>query len=333
MKSRIRLRSLLRPAGPLSFLAWAAPVLVLVTLVFWYSRPADVNLEDPAVVLPHQAHSRFATIDGVRMHYQEKGEGPKLVLLHGFGSSTFTWKDVLDPLSTRFSVIAVDLMGFGFSEKPDTDYTVHRQAELVMKLLDQLNVERAMLCGNSMGGAVAIACAAADPDRVSSLVLLNSVAYADLDARSFLPSRRLLMPVAGESIAALVALDDRFVAEGLKVCLYDPQKVTRDRVEAYGRPFRTRHGQRAVLQTLRNWDLSRIEAAIPSLKQPVLLIWGADDRLVPLPSGARLHRDLPGSKWVVLSHCGHLPQEEYPARVAEEIMKFGTELETTGRLP
>ncbi len=306
----------------LKSIGWVLGGLVTAFVIFWFARPADIPLEESGAEIPHQAESRFATIDGIRLHYQEKGEGLPLVLLHGFGSSTFTWKDVLDPLATRFRVIALDLMGFGFSDKPRADYSVKRQAELAMKLLDQLGVGKANICGNSMGGSIAIFAAATFPDRVSSLILIDAAAYSDLDKNRLTPNPQLLIPVWGEVLAAFAFLDRRYIEWGLRKSFYDPAFVTEERLNAYHRPFKSRNGQRAALATARSADLKPIEDRIHLLKVPVLILWGAEDEFIPLQMGTRLHRDVPGSKWVVFSRCGHLPQEEMPERVVEEIFKF-----------
>src|SRR5262249_22612643 len=102
--------------------ALAAIVILLVAFtIFWFARPADVDFGEARALVPNAAYSRFADVDGVRIHYQEKGAGAPLVLIHGYTSSTFAWKDVFDPLSQQFRVIAVDLQGFGFPGKPARD--------------------------------------------------------------------------------------------------------------------------------------------------------------------------------------------------------------------
>src|SRR6185436_2935441 len=131
--------------------------------VFWFARPADVSFDEVRAEVHNSDYSHFAEIDGVRIHYQEKGTGTPLVLIHGFTSSTYSWKDVFEPLSQSFHVIAVDLKGFGFSGKPDGDYSRRAQAILVGHLLDYLKIEKAWLCGNSMGGEIALDVALVNP--------------------------------------------------------------------------------------------------------------------------------------------------------------------------
>ena len=155
-------------------------VLILIVLatvaltVFWFARPADVSFDEVRAGVPYSNYSHFADIDGVRIHYQEKGTGTPLVLIHGYTSSTYSWKDVFEPLAKSFHVIAVDLKGFGFSGKPDGDYTRRAQAVLVEHLLEHLNIQKAWLCGNSMGGEVALNVALANPQRVAGLILIDS---------------------------------------------------------------------------------------------------------------------------------------------------------------
>src|SRR6185295_8163242 len=144
-------------------------VLAVALTIFWFARPADVSLDDVRASVPYSEYSHFADIDGVRIHYQEKGTGTPLVLIHGYTSSTYSWKEVFEPLSKSFRVIAVDLKGFGFSGKPDGDYTRRAQAILVAHLLEHLKIDKAWLCGNSMGGEVALNVAVANPQRVAGL--------------------------------------------------------------------------------------------------------------------------------------------------------------------
>src|SRR5215510_7738887 len=149
------------------FALGAIVILLVAFTIFWFARPADVDFGEVRALVPNAAYSHFADVDGVRIHYQEKGAGAPLVLIHGYTSSTFAWKDVFEPLSQQFRVIAVDLKGFGFSGKPDGDYTRRAQGELVVHLLDHLKIDQAILCGSSMGGEVSMNAALRHPDRVS----------------------------------------------------------------------------------------------------------------------------------------------------------------------
>ncbi|MDX6611753.1 MAG: hypothetical protein QOD75_939 [Blastocatellia bacterium] len=301
---------------------FALIVIVAIALtVFWFARPADLVFEEVRASVPHAEDSRFADIDGVRIHYQEKGSGTPLVLLHGFTSSTYSWKDVFEPLARNFRVIAVDLKGFGFSAKPDGDYSRRAQAILVAHLLDYLKVERAWFCGNSMGGEVSLNIALVYPERVAGLILIDS-SGVQVDGAGSLAPRYLLIPVVGQVLTALALTSDKLVRTGLLKSFYDDAKVTNERVAYYHRPLQTRGGQLAALRGRAQAAAFPVEQDLGKVNAPTLIIWGAEDELIPIAAGRKLNSLIKGSRLVTLEKCGHVPQEEMPERVANEIAAF-----------
>ena len=301
-------------------------VLILIAAValaiFWFSRAADLSFAEVQTSVPHSRFSHFADVDGVRLHYQEKGTGTPLVLIHGYTSSTYTWKDVFEPLSQRFRVIAVDLKGFGFSGKPDGDYTRRAQATLVTHLLDYLKIEKAWLCGSSMGGEVSLNLALAHPERVAGLVLIDSAGVEVAGSGSLAPWY-LLVPVVGRVLTALALTSDKLVREGLEKSFYDDKRVDAERVAYYHRPLQTRGGQLAALRA-RTQAFHPIESDLGNITAPTLIIWGAQDELIPLAAGQKMNSLIKNSKLVTLEKCGHVPQEEMPDRVLSEINTFIT---------
>jgi pimeloyl-ACP methyl ester carboxylesterase len=315
----------LRPRRRRRWLRWLGAGLLLVAAaltLFWFSRPLDVDFEAVRSQVPHAELSHFADLDGLRVHYQECGTGTPLVLVHGFMSSTFDWKDVLPLLSNRFHLIAVDLKGFGFTAKPKGDYTLGAQAEMVVRLLDHLKIEKAVLCGQSMGGKVVLRVASRHPGRVSALILVDS---GGVKIGKGKPANRSVRrwPVIGPLAEALtLSSSASFVRDGLRRCYYDKAKVTEDRVATCHRVLKTRAGQSATRATLAQASPELTEPVISSLGQPTLIIWGAQDQLVPLEAGKRFHTLIPGSRLVVFDQCGHAPQNEMPERFAKEVTEF-----------
>ncbi len=305
-------------------------MIVIVTIglaFFWFSRPADISFEALRGSVPNSDYSHFAEIDGVRLHYQDKGTGTPLVLLHGFTSSTYSWKDVFEPLAKNFRVIAIDLKGFGFSEKPDGDYTRRAQAVLVSHLLDHLSIEKTWMCGNSMGGEVALNVALQNPQRVAGLILIDS-AGVNVNGGGSLTPRYLLIPVVGRILTTLSLTTDKLVREGLEKSFYDDTKITNERVAYYHRPLQTRSGQLAALRARTQAGQFPIEPDLTKVNAPTLIIWGAEDELIPLPAGKKLNSLIKDSKLVIIQKCGHVPQEEMPERVLDEMTKF---IEEAGR--
>lgn len=302
-------------------------VAVIGLTVFWFARPADLSFEEVRGAVPNSAYSHFVDIDGVRIHYQDKGTGTPVVLVHGFSSSTYSWKDVFEPLAKNYRVIAVDLKGFGFSGKPDGDYTRRAQAILVMHLLDHLKIEKAWLVGNSMGGEVSLNIALQDPRRVAGLILIDSAGVTVPGSNSLAPGYAGT-PVVGPMLIALALTSDRLVRQGLEKSFYDDAKVTAERVAAYYRPLKTRGGQLAALRARMQWGLYPIEQELNKINVPTLIIWGAEDGLIPVEAGRKMNSLIKNSTLVIIDKCGHVPQEEMPERVVVEVTTFFGETTT-----
>lgn len=296
-------------------------VATLAFTVFWFSRPVDVSFDELRATIPNSNYSQFADVDGVRLHYQEKGAGTPLVLIHGYTSSTYSWKDVFESLSQKFRVIAIDLKGFGFSEKPDGDYTRRAQGELVARFLAQLKIEEAWLCGNSMGGETALNVALQNPDLVAGLILIDSEGVKTNGGESLAPAY-VRIPVVNRALTALALTSDNLVREGLEKSFYDDSKVTTERVSYYYRPLQTRNGQLAALRARTQAGALPVEQDLNRINAPTLIIWGAEDTLIPLEAGRKINALIKNSKLIVIEKCGHLPQEEAPQRVVNEITDF-----------
>jgi pimeloyl-ACP methyl ester carboxylesterase len=299
-------------------LAGAALTVKLLT------RPVDVEWEEHARELHHAERSRFAEVEGVRLHYQEAGspDSPAVILIHGFTASTLVWSEVLLPLAeSGFRVIAPDLAGFGFSSKPrDGEYTIEWQARLIAGLMEQLEVKSATLVGNSYGGAIAAICALDYPEKVERLVLVGAVSNDNVRKRLLLRLGR--SPVVGDLISPLL-LDLRWLVRRRvlrnRVSL---KEINEKRFEAHHRHLRTSSTQRAALSMLRRWRAERITKEAHLIRQPVLLIWGEQDVEIPIANGRELHRRIPDSRLIVFRNCGHLPQEEYPREFVELVTGF-----------
>jgi pimeloyl-ACP methyl ester carboxylesterase len=291
------------------------------------SRPRDVQWAEHAEKLHHADRSRFAEVEGTRVHYQEAGpaDAPPLILIHGFTASTLVWSEVLLPIAEAgFRVIAPDLLGYGYSEKPRRgEYTIDAQARMVVGLMERLGIEQAALVGSSYGGAVAATCALDYAERVSRLVLISAV-INDEPMRQPI-ARVARAPLVGDLITPLM-INSRALSRWRrknKVCAPDSPLIHDEaRLEAHHRPLSAASAHRAVLRTMRNWRADRIEREAHRIRQPSLLIWGENDLEIPLRHGRYLHQVIPDARLVVLRRCGHLPQEEYPREFTELVTNF-----------
>ena len=283
------------------------------------SRYEHLDLED--VEKPGQ----WLKVDGVRLHCVESGEGPVLVLIHGLGAYTFSFRKVIPELARRFRVIALDLKGFGYSERPPHgDYSLTEQARLVWKALGQLGVSRGAVLGHSMGGAVAMRLALAHPEMVERLVLAASASDHDLGRFSWgaaLAGR--LLPL----LAPFTYYNRRFREFSIRSGYHDPSRCTDDVIEGYMKPGRIRGYLRSLGNTMASW---RKDPPLHpwQITQPTLILWGASDRWLPPSRGQRLQRLIPNSRLVVVREAGHLLFDEQPEACVGAIEEFlGVRLE------
>ena len=304
---------------------WIAGAATLAIAGKLLTRPRDADWQKCRDVVFHSEHSCFIDVDGVRVHYQEAGDvsSPAMVLIHGFASSTLVWSKVFLKLAAAgFRVIALDMLGYGYSAKPRTgEYTIDSQAKLLTRLLDALGIQRAIVVGSSYGGAVAATCALDYPDRVEQLILVGTV--NNNRPLAFMLMRLFGSPVFGDVVSPLLIGSRRLLRQRMKR-VYDRHSWVLDerRVDARHLPLRAASTHRAIIRTVRGWDAERISRDAHLISQPTLLIWGETDREIPVADGERLHAEIPGSRLIVFSNCGHLPHEEYPEAFVEVVADF-----------
>jgi pimeloyl-ACP methyl ester carboxylesterase len=279
--------------------------------------------------------SRFAFVDGLEVHYEQAGLGqPALVLLHGFAASTFSWREVIDPLAASATVVAFDRPAFGLTERPlpgqwqgQNPYTAEAQADLTMGLMEALGIDRAVLVGNSAGGSVALITTLRHPERVQALVLVDAAVYGGgsrfptwLKPLLRSPQARRLGPLTVRAIRD-------WGLDFARSAWHDPSRITPEVWEGYTRPLQAQDWDRALWElTVASHDL-RLGERLEEVGVPVLVITGEDDRIVPTEQSVRLAAELPGAELVVIPECGHVPHEECPAAFLEAVQAFLADLE------
>ncbi|OGO50335.1 MAG: hypothetical protein A2148_06630 [Chloroflexi bacterium RBG_16_68_14] len=280
----------------------------------WYAARRFEDLEPESAGAP----GSFLEVDGVRLHYVEAGRGEEVLLIHGLGASTFSFRYVIPELAQRYRVVALDLKGFGYSGRPSGDYSLTAQAALVRRFMDQLDIERAVVVGHSMGGAVAMRLALGYPERVSRLVLVGSA--TDQELRHGLRFGRYLRPFL--PLAALFTLHRQsFRRLSLRSAVHDPAHLTPEVLDGYFRPSRMKGHLRALgaLAAHRRRD----EPLAPErILQPTLLLWGEHDRWLPPSQGEELARRIPNGRLLLVPSAGHLPLEEQPDFCNRALLEF-----------
>ncbi len=280
------------------------------------TRAATVDWHDVSEKVIHAENSHFVEIDGATVHFQEFGDrnSPTLLLIHGFTASVYVWKTVAPQLANEgFHVVAVDLIGFGFSDKPSWfDYKITSQARMLARFMDRLGIGRATVVGSSYGGAVALTLALDYTERVEKLVLVDAVINDEVKNQPILKLARI--PGVGEVLTPFLLDSKMFMKMRMQGTLAPANHhlITKDRIESIIRPLHAKDGHNAVLQAGRNWDANRIEEDAHLINQPTLIIWGEEDTVIPIHNGETLYNSILNSRFVVLKNCGHVPPEEKP---------------------
>lgn len=299
---------------------------VAAVAVKMLTRAKGIDWDDIAGQVPHSEHSHFTSIDGARVHYQEFGNAsdPTLLLIHGYTASTYVWNTTAPILaSERFHVVAVDLLGFGYSEKPAWfDYSIASQARIVERLMDRLGIGRATLIGSSYGGAVASTIALDYPERVEKLVLVDAVINDEVKSHPVL--RLAAIRGIGEVITPFLVESKLFLRFRMRGTLARSNRhlITKERISSIRRPLKAADAHRSVLSTSRNWSANRIESDAYLINHPTLIIWGEEDTVIPIRNGYKLHKSILNSRFVILKNCGHVPPEEKCELFSELVTEF-----------
>jgi pimeloyl-ACP methyl ester carboxylesterase len=258
------------------------------------------------------------------LHCKSFGTGDPIIALHGLGGTLYSWHKLEDKFPNH-QLILLDLKGAGDSPKPhDKNYSIRDQAALILKLIRDNDLKNLTLMGNSYGGAVslflAIELGKEKPARLASLILLDS-GGDDKDLPSHLTLLRT--PLVGWLGLHLVS-----VRTSIRKVLRDsydcPKKITDDQIDAYTKGIASPGGRYALLQTARQAvpkDFKEIIKQYKTITAPTLIVWGLDDRIIPLSTGKMLHGEIGGSTLELVVDCGHVPQEEQP----EETMRYITQ--------
>lgn len=260
------------------------------------------------------------------LHVEERGEGPPLLLIHGFGANSYTWHHWVGELARDHRVVLVDLKGFGSAPKPDDDaYAPADQAEILLRLVRGMDLRDLTVVGHSLGGGIALLLTLrlldTEPRRLRALVLVAGAAY-----RQAIPPwiRRARIPLLGRIFLWLVP-PRKLIRWVLESIVHDPATVTPAQVEAYAAPLDSSEGRRALLWTARQIvppELDGITVRYPEIDVPALLLYARHDPVVPLNVGERLAGALPRATLHVLEACGHDPPEERPADSLAVVREF-----------
>ena len=315
----MRFPRLLRSRFLLILIALLAVLLIGPLLL---DVPPLTDTVDPVSLA--DADSRFVEIEHVDIHYKEQGSGePTFVLLHGFGASVFTWRVVMAEFGELGRVVAYDRPAFGLTERPlqwtgQNPYSEAAQVAIAIALLDSLQIDNAIWVANSAGARVAVDVALTHPNRVAALVLVDPAVSS--------PGRWLRPLLQTPQLERLGMLSVRSLAdrgdEAIARAWHEPGLITPEVYAGYRKPLQAKDWDKALWQ-FATADQAALSTEFSKLATiPTLVITGTDDRIVPQQKSIDLAAQIPGSRFVALSNCGHLPHEECPGPFMDAVREF-----------
>lgn len=281
-------------------------------------------LEQPQAKLGEQ----LVQVDGRLVFTEQEGQGEPVLLLHGFGASSYSWRKVMPDLAEEYRVVALDLLGFGWTERPENGrpFTRDHQVRLVLGVMDALGIERAHIVGHSYGGSITMALAADYPERVKSMVLVDSAAvdYPML-RRKWFSRVSLFNWIYVRGLALRTGTAER----AFERAYYDDALVTDELIEAYLERLRVEGAARAFRGLSRPLPASQRprEIRYEDLAIPTLVLWGAQDQVVGPEVGSFHCVLVPDCRFVAIEGAGHSLMEEKPAEFIEEVTAFFDEIE------
>jgi pimeloyl-ACP methyl ester carboxylesterase len=305
-------------------LAWPAPFFMIIPLFLTAcSTHSGIPQWFDAI---HRMPVRTALVDGYRLAYLDEGIGPPVILIHGFGGALWQWEHQQGSLAAGHRIVTLDLLGSGFSDKPDIAYTPARLVESFRGFMDALNIPRASLVGNSMGAGVVIGMALTYPERVSRMVLIGG--FPD-HVREKLTSPLMQRAIDTWAPAWLIKFGNRFTGLGvtrtvLTEMVHDPGLLTPTVVE---RSYRNRKRSGMIgplldlLTHLPEWEAG-FATRLGEIRQPAMIVWGARDKVFPPQVGRDLASTVPNAMLELIPEAGHIPMWERPDLVNPLLMKF-----------
>lgn len=277
---------------------------------------------------PALEYGTFTKINNLNIHVLAVGNGMPVVLIHGFMGMAYDWRFNIQELGKHFSVYALDLPGFGYSDKPlNFDYTSDGYADFMASFLNVYSIDRAVLIGNSMGGQIALMACLKFPERVAGLVLIDSGGYPH--SVVFLPFKLLKVPVIGEISMAFI--NRTVVKIMLKRGIYFDGSFATDEVinnchNVYG-TVNARKMPPTIMRKIVKDEVC-VASNLKNIKCPTLIIWGAEDKVISPARAEMFRRDIKNASALIIPQAGHMPQVEKSKSVNKAVIDFLRPLST-----
>lgn len=274
--------------------------------------------DSEAVRLRNSVHVIETRYETARIHYMESGKGEPLILVHSAGQSLYTFRRLFYKLAMYYRVIAVDLVGHGYSDRPDFfDYTIGDHAESLARFMDSMGIESAHILGFSFGAGYALELAHKHPERVGKIV---AICPGGVTSEMPLTVRMMESGLFGGIASRMYNL--KSVKKMLNECVFDHTVINEHDAAEYFKPVADSSSRYAVRRTLAEFDENALISSLREIQAPVLLLWGEDDKWHPAGEVDEYRSSLRSCSCTVIRNAGHLVHEEKPDRIAELVRGF-----------
>lgn len=258
----------------------------------------------------------YIDIQGLKVHVTVAGEGDPVLLIHGVGQSSYTWRRNIDELSKHFFVLAVDMLGHGYSDKPDLEYSIEENSEFLLALMNVLRIKQAHAIAVGSGATYLLDFISHYPDRIG-----RAVCIAPGGVTSNMPFVIRMMKGPFARLSKLL-LSERAVRKMLKDCFFDQTTLADEDAEQVFATIDSREGKEAVLQSVMNFDDEEVLSRLRLIPNQILFCWGGDDRWRPLEDASEYIDPAENSELMTIPNCGHLLHEEKPEKFNEAAIAF-----------
>lgn len=298
-------------------------LLGLLILVCAYHWKQDIPLEQLKKKYAPEP-SRFIAVQGMEVHYRDEGnpqDTTPLVLLHGTGASLHTWEPCVRLLGTQYRIITLDLPAYGLTgPNPDGNYSPAFYVDFIAEFLSKIGIQQCVIGGNSLGGGIAWQYAYRYPEKVAKLILIDAAGYPMNPESTPIAFKLARVPVLKH---LLKYVSPRPLAvKSVQNVYINQDKVTDALVDRYYELFLREGNRQAFIDRMAYFQYPDQSASIQQIRIPALILWGEQDRLIPVENAYRFQADLPLDTLVVLQQVGHLPMEEDPTSTAAVIRAF-----------
>ena len=297
-------------------------IIILTIGVFILFFHRDISL-DKLKLKYANIQSSFISVKNIDIHYRDEGnqtDSIPIILIHGTGASLHTFDDWTNKLKYSKRVIRLDLPAYGLTGPfVDRDYSILNYTSFLKEFLETLDIKQCIIAGNSLGGEIAWNFALEKPDIVKKLILINSGGFPSFSKSVPIAFRLAQTPVINKVVRFITPFF--IVKSSVENVYFDKSKVTDSLVERYF-DLCLREGNRQAFIDRLGIGKRNNYINISNIKQPTLILWGADDLLIPVENAYKFQNSLPNNKLVILENSGHVPMEENPFESIKHVIEF-----------